>query len=56
MSLVTNKIAITAAPWATFDIDAVGKMNDPPVVLIDANNCVSTAIKLWCIPVKQIGA
>ena len=56
LSFVFSSTAMVAAPWATFDIAAIGKMNDPPVLAISANNCVSTAIKLWCIPVITIGA
>ena len=47
--------ANAAPPCATLDIVAIGKINEPPV-LLDAINVVSTAIKLWCIPVITIGA
>src|SRR5699024_11353345 len=37
-------------------IVAIGKINDPPVLALSAINCVSIAMKLWCIPVITIGA
>ena len=54
--LRTRSTDKAAAPCATFDIAATGKINDPPVVAISASNWVSTAVKLWCIPVITIGA
>ena len=35
---------------------AVEKIEAPPVWALSASSCVSTAIKLWCMPVMVMGA
>ena len=54
--LMIKNAAKAAPPCAIFDIVAIGKINEPPVLVASAINVVSTAIKLWCIPVMTIGA
>ena len=52
--LAKKNTANAAAPWATFETAAIGKMKSPPVLVISASNVVSIAGKLWCNPVTTI--
>ena len=55
-SAVLKKTASAAAPWATFAMEAIGKMKEPaPPALMPSISGISTAGNDWCRPVTTIG-